>query len=249
MNARVGGGGARPRPVRSDVAPPACDPGQRIEPRAWAPALLATVAVGGSASNAGKTLACERIVGAAVAAGIPVTALKVTRTHVGTCPRENDACGVCDDLLSPWEIVADDATLARPRKDTGRYVRAGADCVLWLLVQPAAVLEGVRAVLARVPPGHLLVAEGNSFADYVTADLTLLVLDDTGALKPSARVLRDRADLLVVRGGGSAAEAAVGHVPDPRNLTLPEDVGGAVLQRLGLLRESDRPLAGPRREG
>ena len=43
--------------------------------------------------------------------------------------------------------------------------------VLWLLVKPSSIRAGVLAALAEVPAGFVLVAEGNSFRDYASADV------------------------------------------------------------------------------
>jgi hypothetical protein len=131
--------------------------------------------------------------------GRPPLALKVTRAHESACPRQNDSCSVCDSLKAPYTIVRDRIMLDVPRKDTGRYFAAGARSVLWLLVRPRAVHDGVLAALAEVPAGSILVAEGNSFRDFVEPDLSLMMLSDRFAVKPSARTILNRVDAFVCR--------------------------------------------------
>ncbi len=216
------------------TAPPlASRPEDRLVARAVNPGLRATIAVTGSASNAGKTWLGERMIEALLQEGLPTGALKVTRTHVARCPRENDACGVCDGLEKPFDLVRDGAVLAMPKKDTGRYVRAGASPVRWLIVQPASVRDGVLAALAEFGPGTVLVAEGNSFRDFVDPDLTLMMLSDRAALKESARYLLDRVDAFVCREGAQAHfREFLGDLLGGRPLLAPDDAAPFVVARL-----------------
>jgi len=188
---RERGGSAPPIPSR---------PGQRLDPRVLRPDLKAVVSVSGTSSNAGKTHLAERLITWLVGRNETVTALKVTRTHIGTCARENDACHVCDDLEAPWRIIDDARTIRMPRKDTGRMLAAGAAHVVWLIVQPAHMSAGIEAVLRALPEGGVLVAEGNSFRDYVeTCDLSLMAFAPRPAMKASARHVLDRIDAFVAR--------------------------------------------------
>lgn len=171
----------------------------RIRTAAIAPGIVRVISVTGSSSNAGKTWVAESIVRALHAAGQRTTALKVTRTHVDHCPRHNTSCGTCDSLREAFELVTDRAALDVPKKDTGRYFQAGADQVLWLIVRPERVADGVRAALAQVLPGHCLVVEGNSFRDYADADWTVMALTDAYAVKPSAGPIAGRVDCFVAR--------------------------------------------------
>lgn len=175
-------------------------PGERILWRDVRPDLRAVISVTGSSSNAGKTWIVERIISRLKAAGLMAAALKVTRTHIGAaCPRANDSCGTCDSLDRPFELITDRARLDVRGKDTGRYYAAGADQVVWLLVRPDAVADGARAALSVIRPGFVLVAEGNSFRDYVDADLTWLAVTDAFEIKKSAQAIFEYVDIGVAR--------------------------------------------------
>lgn len=175
-------------------------PGERILWRDVRPDLRAVISVTGSSSNAGKTWIVEKVISRLKAAGVSAAALKVTRTHVGAaCPRANDSCGTCDSLDRPFELITDRARLDVRGKDTGRYYAAGADQVVWLLVRPDAVADGARAALSAIRPGFVLVAEGNSFRDYVDADLTWLAVTDAFEIKKSARAIFEHVDIGVAR--------------------------------------------------
>jgi molybdopterin-guanine dinucleotide biosynthesis protein len=182
--------GTGAEPIRSTAA-------DRIDVRSRFPGIALTVSVCGAASNAGKTWLCESILRGLRDEGRKTLALKVTRTHLGDCPRGIETCGTCESLAGDFEIVRERALLDVPGKDTGRYFAAGADRVLWLLVKPSAVRAGMLAALAEVPEGSVLVAEGNSFRDYASAEVTLLALSRSGELKASALHVIDRVDVCV----------------------------------------------------
>jgi len=176
----------------------ACPANERLDIRTARPDLLATICVTGSSSNAGKTTLCEELLEALDLRGRACVALKITRTHLDTCPRQNDGCGVCDDLDQPFRLIRDLPTLDVSGKDTGRYLAAGAAEVLWLIVDPAHMGAGVRAALDAVPRDAILVAEGNSFKDHVTGDtLTAMAMTDGLEMKDSARHVIDRVDVFV----------------------------------------------------
>jgi hypothetical protein len=185
------------REAQSRVDPIPAAPGDRIDVRRRFPAVAATVAVCGAASNAGKTWLCEHLIRGFRSEARPVLALKVTRTHLGDCPRGITTCGTCDSLTGDFRIVRERDDLVVPGKDTARYVEAGADRVLWLLVKPAAVRAGILAALSEVPPGFTLVAEGNSFLDSASADAAIMALSSRGVRRESARNDNDRVDAFV----------------------------------------------------
>jgi molybdopterin-guanine dinucleotide biosynthesis protein len=192
------------------------------------------VAIGGTGSNAGKTTVAEAVIRAARARGRRVAALKVTRAHVHSCPREVDTCGVCDSLAAPFELVTEAARLAMPGKDTGRYVLAGADLVAWLLVQPASLQPGLAAALAALDPAALLVAEGNSFLEAGPAAFAVMVVGRHVRPKPSALAVARRIDLVAASGPLSlsrAREFRDAWAPDAPVIPAGE-VAEAVLARL-----------------
>lgn len=177
--------------IDRDAHPPQVAAKDRLKPADHAQGLRSVIGIAGAASNTGKTWLCERLVSTLRKRDLPVTAIKVTRTHVATCPRENDGCGVCDSLRQPFEIIEDEDRLFRPGKDTGRYRAAGAETVLWLLVQPMHLAEGIASLFSKIPAGSLVVAEGNSFVEAVEADHVAMMLSGD-ELKPSAENLIER---------------------------------------------------------
>jgi len=233
---RKGGERRRPTPGRLEedargTPPPRCAPEARGHARTLAPATRPLVCVAGASSNAGKTWLCERLLEGFAAAGRPARALKVTRTHLDSCPRQNDGCGVCDDLDAAYRVVTDAATIDTPKKDTGRYVAAGATDVRWLIVDPAQVLSGITAALDEIGSGPL-VAEGNAFLDNVDGiDMALMAVTDRFRVKPSALHVIDRVDAFV---GSEEAEEALTPMLQDRGLhtptwVRPDDIAAWVL--------------------
>jgi molybdopterin-guanine dinucleotide biosynthesis protein len=209
-------------------------PLERIAIPAEFPGIAATVSVCGAASNAGKTWLCEAIIRGLREDGRPTLALKVTRAHLGECPRGIETCGTCDRLKGDFEIVRDRSLLDVPRKDTGRYFEAGADLVLWLLARPAAIEAGILAALAEVPAGFVLVAEGNSFRDYASADVALMALSANGEMKASARHVLDRIDAFVRHYRLPGRGDAIG----PKPLIEPADAWAFAQQRIASSKRS-----------
>lgn len=211
-------------------------PDERIDVAVEFPSIRALVSVCGATSNAGKTTTAENVIRALKAAGLPATALKVTRTHLGdACPRGVTTCGTCASLDQPFRLVTETLALAVPGKDTHRYMTAGADAVLWLLVHPSAMAAGIRAALGAVAAGHVVVAEGNSFRDFASADLTLLAWSRRFPPKSSSRVILDRVDGCVERPDTASFGNGTEHPsPNPRVPQVnPDDIGSFVITHLG----------------
>lgn len=165
-----------------------------LQPDQMRPRNHRVVAVTGAASNAGKTTAVETLIALLQKRGHRVTALKVTRTHEGNCPRRHPTCTTCEDLTGPFELITDPGRIQTPGKDTGRYVAAGADQVLWLLSQAKDMAAGLAHTFKHVPPDHVLIGEGNSFREHVSADVTIMSLGKTVRLKPSAEAVLHHTD-------------------------------------------------------
>lgn len=165
---------------------------RQLNPHDFVPDLRAVIAITGAASRAGKTTAMEALIPILRHRGHRVTALKVTRTHIGDCPRMHPTCTTCNDLAAPFQLITDEKRIQMPGKDTGRYSAAGAEQVLWLQAQPADLTAGLRHALSHVHAGHVLLGEGNSFREHAWADLTLMALGKNIQLKKSAQRIVDK---------------------------------------------------------
>jgi molybdopterin-guanine dinucleotide biosynthesis protein len=152
------------------------------------------VAVSGFSSNVGKTtLVCEllnQLHG--------WEAIKLSRGHYRSCGKDPLACCV-SDLIGDEPVVRSGREANYERgKDTGRFWDAGATNVHWVIVNDEQVEQGIKEVIARVSaPGVII--EGNSFLEYVDADLAIMCArSEGGKVKASARDALQKSDVLYV---------------------------------------------------
>jgi molybdopterin-guanine dinucleotide biosynthesis protein len=150
------------------------------------------VAVSGFSSNVGKTtLVCELL------RQLPGwEAIKLTRGHYRSCGRDPAGCCVSDLLRDEPVVRSGREANYQVGKDTGHFWDAGAANVHWVIVKDDQVERGINEALARVEADGVVV-EGNSFLEYVTADLAIMCArSEGGKIKPSARKALAKSDFL-----------------------------------------------------
>lgn len=131
------------------------------------------VVIAGTSSDVGKTtLLCDLL--RELARDESWEAIKLTRGHYRSCGKDPSACCV-SHLLSDQPTVRSgrDETYAAG-KDTGRYWEAGASNVHWVIATDGQVEQGIKAALARVKSGRVLI-EGTSLLKFVEADFVVMV--------------------------------------------------------------------------
>jgi len=162
------------------------------------------VAVSGFSSNVGKTtLVCDLL---RELSGWE--AIKLTRGHYRSCGRDPAGCCVSDLLRSEPVIRSGRESNYEIGKDTGRFWDAGAANVHWVIVKDDQVEQGITEALSRVRAAGVIV-EGNSFLEYVTADVTIMCArSEGGKLKSSARRVLPRIDFLYLSSFEGSAESA-----------------------------------------
>jgi molybdopterin-guanine dinucleotide biosynthesis protein len=162
------------------------------------------VAVSGFSSNVGKTtLVCDLL------RHLPGwEAIKLTRGHYRSCGRDPAGCCVSDLLREEPVVRSGRESNYQIGKDTGRFWDAGAANVHWVIAKDDQVGQGITEALARVEAEGVIV-EGNSFLEYVEADLAIMCArSEGGTIKPSARRALAHSDLLYISVlEGTAAEA------------------------------------------
>ncbi|HEU4434149.1 MAG TPA: hypothetical protein VFR51_12270, partial [Pyrinomonadaceae bacterium] len=162
------------------------------------------VAVSGFSSNVGKTtLVCELL------RQLPGwEAIKLTRGHYRSCGRDPAACCVSDLLRDEPVVRSGYAENYQSEKDTGKFWDAGASNVHWVIVKDDQVEQGIAEALERVKTEGVIV-EGNSFLDYVKADVTIMCSRaEGGKIKASARTALGKCDYLYLSSmNGSAHDA------------------------------------------
>jgi molybdopterin-guanine dinucleotide biosynthesis protein len=162
------------------------------------------VAVSGFSSNVGKTtLVCELL------RQLPGwEAIKLTRGHYRSCGRDPHSCCVSDLLRDEPVVRSGYEANYQAGKDTGRFWEAGAANVHWVIVKDDQVAQGIAEALNRVAADGVIV-EGNSFLEYVTADVTIMCARaEGGKIKPSARRTLAKSDFLYLSSLDAAANEA-----------------------------------------
>jgi len=112
-------------------------------------------------------------------------------------------------------------------KDTARFWDSGASNVHWVIVKDGQVEDGIREALERVEAGGVIV-EGNSFLEYVSADLAIMCARaEGGKVKPSARHALTKSDLLYLSSLDADGATARKQFEDFRaTLTIDLDFNG-----------------------
>ena len=162
------------------------------------------IAVSGFSSNVGKTtLVCELL------RQLPGwEAIKLTRGHYRSCGRDPAGCCVSDLLRSEPVIRSGREGNYESGKDTARFWDAGAANVHWVIVKDDQVEQGIEEAISRVEADGVVI-EGNSFLEYVTADLTIMCARaEGGTIKSSDRSAIGKSDFLYVSSLERDAESA-----------------------------------------
>ena len=192
------------------------------------------VAVSGFSSNVGKTtLVCELL------RQLPGwEAIKLTRGHYRSCGRDPMGCCVSDLIREEPVVRSGREANYEVDKDTGRFWDSGAANVHWVIVKDGQVEHGINEALARVEADGVIV-EGNSFLEYITADLAIMCARaEGGQIKSSARTALANSDLLYLSTLGAPAVTARRQFEEfCAALTLELDLGG-----LPIVTREDFPL-------
>ena len=192
------------------------------------------VAVSGFSSNVGKTtLVCELL---RLLPGWE--AIKLTRGHYRSCGRDPAGCCVSDLLRDEPVVRSGREANYQVGKDTGHFWDAGASNVHWVIVKDDQVERGINEALARVEAEGVIV-EGNSFLEYLTADLAIMCArSEGGKIKPSARKALAKSDFLYLSTLGATAVMAKKQFEQFRAaLTIDPDLSG-----LQIITREDLPL-------
>lgn len=166
-------------------------------------------AVAGSGSNSGKTTVACALIEALRPSG-SVAALKIsTATPDHRCARTGEAC-LCLQFEGRMRILEQDCATANPRKDTGRFLAAGARPVHWLQATSDTVEDACRVAvgqLAAADPAHIVV-EGASAIRNGLASHSILVLRAGMPPKPGFASLVPQSHVALLGTGGPPGEAS-----------------------------------------
>lgn len=161
------------------------------------------IVVGGHTRSIGKTqLVCDLIRALPEANWI---AGKITQYGHGVCARNGANCDCAPTehaAALDWETCTDTGT------DTARFLAAGATRALWLRTKQGYLAEGLPLLRSALEEAREIGAEGagnlilesNSLLLFLKPALYLLVLAPERAdFKETARLVADRADVVVLR--------------------------------------------------
>ncbi len=163
---------------------------------------MAIVVVGGHSRNIGKTSVVAGLI-----ARLPEyhwTAFKITQYGHGFCTADG----------APCDCQTDDHTMAVSQErdaasgtDSSRYLAAGAARSLWVRTRTGMLAEAMPRIRRELEQAENAIIESNSILRFLKPDIYLSVLDaGTADFKESARLFLDRADALLVHGGGLAPQ-------------------------------------------
>lgn len=150
------------------------------------------LAVCGFSSNVGKTTLVRELL-----KRLPGwEAIKLTRGHYRSCGKDPLGCCVSDLLSTEAIIRSGRESNYESGKDTGHFWDAGASNVHWVIATDSQVEHGINQALNRVKSAGVIV-EGNSFLNFIDADLCLMCSrDEGGIIKSTARQTLKKADFI-----------------------------------------------------
>ena len=189
------------------------------------------IAISGFSSNVGKTTLVCNLLGQ-----LPGwEAIKLTRGHYRSCGRDPAGCCVSDLLRDEPVVRSGREANYQLGKDTARFWDAGASNVHWVIVKDGQVAQGINEALHRVEAEGVIV-EGNSFLEYVKADLAIMCArSEGGTIKSSARRDLAHSDLLYLSFmDGTPADAKQQFADFSAGLNVPLD-----LQSLPIITDGD----------
>jgi len=185
-------------PPRQPAAAAASVGGLPVRPR-----LPGWILIGAAGRNSGKTeFACAII--KEFQRVHPIAGVKVTAIADGesTCPRGGEGCGVCAALEGDFQISEERGE--QPGKDTARMLDSGARRVFWVRCRRQRMHAALAALLPRLDPGTLVVAESNSLAQAFEPDLFFMVKNArSSSVKPTAAEVMPLARRVVVSADGA----------------------------------------------
>jgi len=160
---------------------------------------MAVVVVGGHSRNIGKTAVVAGLVAALAEKGW--TAIKITQYGHKICASNGRNC-TCAAHEHRYAILDDKNRSGK--KDTSRFLLAGASRSLWVRVrqgQLALVMPELQGTIESQP---FVIIESNSILNFIRPDLYLTVLRfDIEDFKDSAREMLSRSDAAVVVESGA----------------------------------------------
>lgn len=83
-------------------------------------------------------------------------------------------------------------------KDTGRYLEAGAEEVLWLQGPKESLPELLEVAIMRLSNYKGIIIEGNSPIEFLEPDIVVFLNGEERPPKSSAKKVREKADIVII---------------------------------------------------
>jgi len=195
------------------------------------------IGVGGSCSNSGKTtIACSLLnffkKGGSKQQG------REKNIQDAVDPAFTEACSQSDGFQK-WgavkytktelyaSLVDDRASLSQKDKDTGRYIGAGADEVLWVKSPPRELGEVLSVAMDRLSWLDGLIVEGNSVIEFLNPDIVIFIFGNKKTLwKTSIERLVGISDIIVYENESDLPEIAKTKRLFPGNMSGENEIRG-----------------------
>ena len=160
------------------------------------------ICVGGCSSRSGKTsVACLLL-----KAFPGWAAMKVTPCRTDdVCPRGDD-CGACRPPEGLYEVTLDAEIPERPRKDTGRFVQAGASQVAFVRALPECLPAALESAFERLSGLPGVIVESTTAMPYVDGLHILVAREGLHEVKESAHKCAGLVDVLVINRDVSSSQ-------------------------------------------
>lgn len=134
------------------------------------------ISVTGAHSGVGKTTVCTLVLKETRRFG----AIKFTKSTRST------------------SLTDDPGILNENGKDTSRYIASGAEKVVWIQSSYNDLANALNLALDRMKGLNGIIIEGNSPVDFLNPHLIVFIVDEGGEIKPSARKISTKADIVIV---------------------------------------------------
>ncbi len=134
------------------------------------------ISVTGAHSKVGKTTLCSILLENLKGFG----AIKFTKTTLYT------------------SVIDDPDVIMQKDKDTAIMSRSGAERVVWVKSSGSDLEDDLGIAMTRMEGLKGVVVEGNSPANCLNPHLIIFIIGEDGQIKPSARDVREKADILVI---------------------------------------------------
>lgn len=177
------------------------------------------IIIGGASSHAGKTALGEVLLRTLLPQRWAAVKVTVIEHEDELASHLEEDFWRANFVGAGYVIIADEATVKRPSRDTGRFAAAGAWPVLWTIVRPDRIMTAWNETERHLTGVSGVVIESSRLALALPADLTVCLIAlrvPPSRWKADAPTLITQADVVVVTGATEFGEEAAQIIADVR---------------------------------